>query len=715
MNILLSISWPLLNLGDAMEALARARGLLPQEELRAGSTSLPPAELYAAEGGAALSRWIELAADRLSIEVEPVQANYGETRRLLENAGPALLYIPVEGEMRFLALLGSGRGYVSVLGCDLRVHRIEVEVVRRALFRNLESLFTADLDRLLKEAGVPLRRREQAREAILRERLSSAQIGGCWLLGLRPTASLRHQIKHSGSPGRFFKVIAANAALYLLSLLSWWIIGRSALADHNEMGLLMGWALILLTIVPIRMIATWSQGLLATGAGSLLKQCLLRGALNLGAEEIRHQGTGEIMGRVFESEAVESLALGGGFVSLFAAIELLLAVWVLSQGAAGWLHPLLLILWVFVVLLMSWSYYRRRLGWTVSRVSLTNDLLERMVGHRTRLAQQPREGWHEEEDISLSRYVLVSEEMDRAEARLAAVAPRGWLIVGLIGLAPALVGSASTQGRMAVTLGGVLFAFHTFQKLASGLSQIAGAIIGCGSVRQLVAASTRRTDTGLSEYTLTARERGREEDEIIIDAQEISFRYHKQGEPVLKGCSLQVKYGDKILLEGPSGGGKSTLGSLLAGLRVPESGLLLVYGLDRKTLGSDGWRRRIATAPQFHENHVITETFAFNLLMGRGWPPSAEDMEEAEAICRELGLGDLLERMPAGLLQMVGETGWQLSHGERSRLYIARALLQGADLVILDESFAALDPETLRLSLRCVLNRASTLIVIAHP
>jgi ATP-binding cassette, subfamily B, bacterial len=67
------------------------------------------------------------------------------------------------------------------------------------------------------------------------------------------------------------------------------------------------------------------------------------------------------------------------------------------------------------------------------------------------------------------------------------------------------------------------------------------------------------------------------------------------------------------------------------------------------------------------------------------------------------------------MLQMVGETGWQLSHGERSRLYIARALLQGADLVILDESFAALDPETLHRSLRCVLDRTPTLLVIAHP
>jgi ABC-type transport system involved in cytochrome bd biosynthesis fused ATPase/permease subunit len=101
--------------------------------------------------------------------------------------------------------------------------------------------------------------------------------------------------------------------------------------------------------------------------------------------------------------------------------------------------------------------------------------------------------------------------------------------------------------------------------------------------------------------------------------------------------------------------------------------------------------------------------------MGRGWPPSAEDFKEAERTCRALGLGPLLERMPGGLLQNVGETGWQLSHGERSRLYIARALLQGAEVTILDESLAALDPETLRRNLGFVLERASTLVVIAHP
>jgi ABC-type transport system involved in cytochrome bd biosynthesis fused ATPase/permease subunit len=101
--------------------------------------------------------------------------------------------------------------------------------------------------------------------------------------------------------------------------------------------------------------------------------------------------------------------------------------------------------------------------------------------------------------------------------------------------------------------------------------------------------------------------------------------------------------------------------------------------------------------------------------MGRNWPPEPEDLEAASEICMELGLNELLERLPAGFQQMVGESAWRLSHGEQSRLYIARALLQHADLIVLDESFAALDPENFELALDCVLRRAPALVVIAHP
>ena len=70
--------------------------------------------------------------------------------------------------------------------------------------------------------------------------------------------------------------------------------------------------------------------------------------------------------------------------------------------------------------------------------------------------------------------------------------------------------------------------------------------------------------------------------------------------------------------------------------------------------------------------------------------------------------------MPAGLSQVVGEMGWRLSHGERSRVFLARALLQGADLVILDESFAELDPDSLRRCLPEAAALSKSLLVVAH-
>jgi ATP-binding cassette subfamily B protein len=241
-------------------------------------------------------------------------------------------------------------------------------------------------------------------------------------------------------------------------------------------------------------------------------------------------------------------------------------------------------------------------------------------------------------------------------------------------------------------------------------AQLTGAAVAWKEVAPLFLAASRAAEVGSPRTGPFATGGG-----VDLEASELQFRYRDRDEPVLRGCDLRIGPGDRVLLEGPSGGGKSTLAALLMGLRTPQAGLLLVDGLDRATLGERGWRRRISGAPQFHENHVVSDTLLFNLLLGRRWPPSPEDVAEAGAVCRALDLGPLLERMPAGLLQIVGDTGWQLSHGERSRVFIARALLQDPALLVLDESFGALDPETLATAMGCVRQRSRGLVVIAHP
>jgi len=342
---------------------------------------------------------------------------------------------------------------------------------------------------------------------------------------------------------------------------------------------------------------------------------------------------------------------------------------------------------------------------------MTNELVERVAGHRTRTAQEHPDRWHDDEDRSLEDYIARSSAVDRRTPSLLVAIPRGWLALGVAVLAPSFeVGSS--PALLAISLGGVLLASLALRRFADGLSQLSGAAIAWRQAAPLFHAAAARppapavSDDGRSRL---------ESSTAVLELRDVSFQYRNRTAPVLAGCSLRARPGDRLLLQGRSGGGKSTLASIIAGLRPPSAGLVLIDGLDQRTLGLHAWRRRVVAAPQFNENHVFCETFAFNLLMGSRWPPTDADLEEAEAIARELGLGDLLERMPAGLMQLVGEGGWQLSHGERGRLFMARALLQGGDVMILDESFAALDPETLQQTLECVLRRAPTLMVIAHP
>jgi ATP-binding cassette subfamily B protein len=657
-----------------------------------------------------LSDWMAAAAGWLGIEAEPATLLYSGAADSLRAAGPALLRLPGD-EPRLLALLAGGR-CVTLIAPDGGKVRRPLEEVRAALCRRLEQPFAAETDALLKAAGVSPRRRPRAGRAILRQRLQSHPIAGCWLLRLPAGASFWRQVRLAGLPRQFAALASLHLAQYGLWVLAWWLVGLAALEGRLDHGWVAAWALLLISMVPLRAMGTWLQGRLAIGAGAILKQRLLGGALRMEPDEIRHQGAGQLLGRVLESQAVESLALNGGFLALVAGIELVVSAAVLAAGAGGWIHAALLLGWLAAALLVAWRYLRRSREWAAARLDMTHELVERMVGHRTRLAQEPPERWHDGEDQALDRYLEISAAADRPAAWMLAAVPRGWLLLAVLALAPAFVAGAPAP-ELAIAVGGTLLAFRALKRLAASLWRLAGAAIAWQQVAPLFHAAARPQPPGAPAYAL--RSAGGLDHQPVVEARDLTFRYRHGGDPVLQGCSLRIARGDRVLLQGRSGGGKSTLAALIAGLRLPESGLILLDGLDRHTLGVDGWRRRVAAAPQFHENHVLTGTFAFNLMLGRRWPPQPRDFAEMDRLCRELGLGELLERMPAGLLQTVGDTGWQLSHGERSRLYIARALMQEADLVVLDESFAALDPENLRRAVACVLERAPTLMVIAHP
>jgi ATP-binding cassette subfamily B protein len=703
------LSWPVARLGEALEWLTHRSGL----SSRAAELPCAPPDT---EDLTVWNAWIDGAAHALAVESELVQSSYAEVEAFVKSPGPSLLKVRVDSKSRFLAVLGGGRKRVSLLGPDLASHSVDPESLRALLCEDIERPLLAETERTLDGAGIPRSRRPAVRAAILRQQLSGALVSGCWLLRLSPAASPWQQARDACLPSRLVGLLAAHTLQYLLGLLSWWMIGKAALEGRFDWGWLAAWALVLGSMIPFRLLVIWWQGSLSIRIGALLKRRLLFGALQLQPEEIRHQGAGQLLGCVIESEAVESLALSGGFLALMAGLELILAAVVMACGAGGLRQSLLLLVWVAVTTGIAWRYLRHRDSWTRSRLMVTNDLVERMMGHRTRLAQQTRGRWHEGEDQAMSGLLALARRMDHSAMWLGALIPRGWLVLGLIGLTPSFAMANTSPGLLAIALGGVILAFRALQRFTTGLSHLAGAAIAWKQIGPLFTAANRPLDQGaLAMNAISCPTNANGDGPPLIEAHELTFCYRDRGLPVLRECSLDIRPGDRIIIEGPSGGGKSTLASILAGLRLPNSGLLLWRGLDRQTVGLGGWRQRVAAAPQFHENHVLTGTFAFNLLMGGHWPPRLEEFQQAETVCRDLGLEGLLQRMPAGLLQLVGESGWQLSHGEKSRLYLARALLQGAPMVVLDESFAALDPENLRRALQCALDRTKTLVVIAHP
>jgi ATP-binding cassette subfamily B protein len=690
------ITWPANRAAEALDALARRSGLRP----KVGGISTPAA---VDPDPTRLGRWIEASAAALGLEAEPEEVRYADVERFLESAAPALLRTS-DGSM--LALLAAG----TILTPDFREQRIGVGMVRSALCSAVEAPLTDELNGLLESVGIRQGRWARVRATMLRQRLAGTLVAHAWLLRMEPGSNFLLSLRLSKIPQRLLLLAGTHLLQYALWLAGWWIVGAGALSGRLDGTLLWGWVLLLVTLIPLRGLITWLQGLVAITGGGLLKERLLAGALRLLPEEVRIEGAGQLLGRVLESEALEALALSGGFLALVAVVEFVLAAIVLAAGAGGPWQVLVLVLWIALTSLFGVRYFREQKRWTASRLGMTLTLVESMTGHRTRLAQEPREQWHLAEDQQLEGYQAISRAADRQAAMLTAAIPRGWLIVGTAALAPAFL-AGPTPASMALGVAGLLLAYSAFRRLAGGLWSLTEAAIAAQQVAPLFQAAARAEASGSAVLALDTTS----PHDTFIEASDITFRYRTMGEPVLHHCSLRIGPGDRILLEGPSGGGKSTFASVLSGMLQPQSGLLLARGLDRQTLGGKAWRRSVAAAPQFHENHVLTGTFAFNLLMGReGWI-TQKDHAEAQAVCEELGLGPLLQKMPAGMLQMIGETGWQLSHGERSRLYIARALMQDADVLIFDESFAALDPENVRRALECVLRRARSVLVIAHP
>jgi ATP-binding cassette subfamily B protein len=699
-------SWPIARLSEGLTALASAAGLDPR------AVAHVPTEL-STDG---LGQQIEAAAAALSIRARRVSCGLSELDDFFRFSAPSVIRLPEPDDSEFLLLLGSARDVIWVLGQDLARHPLRSAELREVLCRRSEGPLAESISQLLEGARLN-GRRSQAVNAMLRQQLRG-NYTSLWTLHRPANANLWRLAQRSRLGWYLAGFLICYLVQYGLLLASWWLIGVAALQGRIDFGWLQAWGLLLLTRIPLVGLGSWYQGVVAARAGILLKQRLLEGTFHLAPEDVRREGVGHTLSRVMESEVMETLALGGGFLTLVAVMELLAAAVVLAFAAGGAFLVLALAAWIGVACFQGVDFWRHRRRWTALRLGLTRNSIELMIGHRTRLAQRSGDLEGDAEERALAEYLQVSELMDRSAAKLNAFLPRGWLLVGTLVLAPGFIAGTSSALGLAIGIGGTLLAFRALERAVAGFTLVVDAFVAWRETAALfdAGAAGEPNDGEFSLATVAtetfAPPSGSPDGEgHLLEAHGLEFDYPGGARHVVRNCRFAIDNGDRVLLESISGAGSSALVSLIGGLRRQSAGVLLLGGLDRGTLGPEAWARLVTTVAQPHENHVFTNTLAFNLLMGRRWPPEAGDLKDAEAVCQELGLGPLVHRMPGGLHQVVGDTGWQLSQGERARLFIGRALLQGSQLVVIDAALASLDAEALGQVLRCVAARAPSVLV----
>ncbi len=199
--------------------------------------------------------------------------------------------------------------------------------------------------------------------------------------------------------------------------------------------------------------------------------------------------------------------------------------------------------------------------------------------------------------------------------------------------------------------------------------------------------------------------------EGAIRFENVSFTYPGQDEPTLKDISFEVKAGEMVALVGASGGGKSTLASLLPRFINADSGNIYIDGVPVSSFTLANLRKHIALVSQ--SVILMNDTVKKNIAYGELQSKTDDEIVEA---AKHANADEFIQVMDQGYKTVIGDNGVRLSGGQRQRLSIARAILKNAPIIILDEATSALDNESEKL-IQAALNdvtRNRTTLVIAH-
>ena len=288
-----------------------------------------------------------------------------------------------------------------------------------------------------------------------------------------------------------------------------------------------------------------------------------------------------------------------------------------------------------------------------------------------------------------------------------------WVSLAAVALVISLGGYMVTAGAMGLgTLTTfILYSqrlFEPLRQLAERFTQIQGGLTAVERISELLEKKIEIYDH--INHKAENKELSNSNKTVLGEVlfENVSF-FYREDEPIINDLSFKIKPGEHVALVGPTGSGKTTLIRLLCRLYEPQKGNIYIDGQNIKSIPIDSLRKQLGVVLQ--DTFLFSGNVADNLRLD-----SSIDNQRLKDVCSDLGLDNLLRKLPNGLDTYIRERGGNLSSGERQLLSIARVAIRDPKILIMDEATAFMDPSTeatLQRDLDRLLEKR-TALVIAH-
>ncbi|MDF2537973.1 MAG: transporter related [Herbinix sp.] len=264
------------------------------------------------------------------------------------------------------------------------------------------------------------------------------------------------------------------------------------------------------------------------------------------------------------------------------------------------------------------------------------------------------------------------------------------------------VGYFAVSGK--VSAGGLLLVVNGLQNMMWPVMEISEnlpKLFTAGELIKKIEKTLENSDTYIEEVDLPEFK-----EEILFD--NVEFKYEDAEQMILSDINLSIKKNGKYLIVGPSGGGKSTFLKLFRKYFNPTEGKIYIDGHDLRDVKREQYFKHVANIEQ--QVFIFEDTIQNNLTLYKDY-----SKEEIEAAIEASGLAEFVKQLPDGMNTIIYDNGKNISGGERSRIVIARALLNKASILFMDEAFASLDMERAREIEKTILGlKDLTVINVSH-